>query len=105
MMTELGNDTVNRIYLANVEEAVTVKATPHCDRGTREAWVKSKYVQKAFIRRLPESPTPDDQAAAPANPISPKRWSVFKRKRRSPPKTTVQETIQEGSEDGIKQGQ
>ena len=61
-------------------------------------WIRAKYIQKAFIRRLPmiagES-SPEEPASETGNdggatgsrePAKAKRWSVMKRKRRSPPK-------------------
>lgn len=32
VMVELGNDVVNRIYEANLNDAVALKATPECNR-------------------------------------------------------------------------
>lgn len=32
VMSELGNDVVNRIYEANLNDSIAVKATPECSR-------------------------------------------------------------------------
>lgn len=32
VMSELGNDVVNRIYEANLNDSIAVKATPECNR-------------------------------------------------------------------------
>jgi len=32
VMAELGNNVVNRIYEANVDETIAVRATPECSR-------------------------------------------------------------------------
>uniref|UniRef100_T1JJI0 5' exonuclease Apollo n=1 Tax=Strigamia maritima TaxID=126957 RepID=T1JJI0_STRMM len=56
IMLELGNDMVNKLYEANIDENVAIPATPECVRNVREAWIKAKYIQKAFVRKKP-SPT------------------------------------------------
>ena len=44
----------------------------------REKWIKAKYVEKAFVRKLPK---PGD-ACKDGMPSPLKRWSVCKKKRR-----------------------
>ena len=55
-------------------------------RDVREAWIRAKYIQKAFLRRLPMSGEPQQNGAGKGQASPAKRWSVLKRKRRSPPK-------------------
>ena len=91
VMAELGNTVVNGIYEANVDETISLRATPQCPREIREKWIKAKYVQKAFVRKMPKPEDVEkDGTSSPA-----KRWSVCKKKRRSPGKTESPETITE----------
>lgn len=48
VMMELGNEIVNRIYEAQVDDNV-VRATENCDGTIRENWIKAKYVEKRFV--------------------------------------------------------
>lgn len=63
-MMELGNDIINDIYEANYTECTAVssdvadtefamnpirRATSECDNTLREAWIKAKYIDKAFV--------------------------------------------------------
>ncbi|BFZ23577.1 hypothetical protein BsWGS_26617 [Bradybaena similaris] len=74
VMLELGNDVVNRCYEADVDESVALRATPECNRVAREAWIRAKYVQKAFIKKLP--------GVNKTNSL--RKWSVRKKFRHSP---------------------
>ncbi|CAG5128146.1 unnamed protein product, partial [Candidula unifasciata] len=74
VMLELGNDVVNRIYEADVDESVAARATPDCSRVAREAWIRAKYVQKAFIKKLPGINKANCQ----------RKWSVRKKFKHSP---------------------
>ncbi|KAK2163582.1 hypothetical protein LSH36_77g06039 [Paralvinella palmiformis] len=91
VMAELGNNVVNRIYEANVDETIAVRATPECSRDLREKWIKAKYVEKAFVRKLPK--LTDGSKDGMPSPL--KRWSVCKKKRRSPGKTETPAAILE----------
>lgn len=59
-MMELGNDVINDIYEANYTEPQDVsdnesqvlqvrRASSDCDSSIREAWIKAKYIEKAFV--------------------------------------------------------
>uniref|UniRef100_A0A8D0D3R2 Arf-GAP with coiled-coil, ANK repeat and PH domain-containing protein n=1 Tax=Sander lucioperca TaxID=283035 RepID=A0A8D0D3R2_SANLU len=50
LMCELGNTVINRIYEARIDE-ITIKK-PHPSRD-KESWIRSKYVEKKFIQKLP----------------------------------------------------
>jgi hypothetical protein len=79
VMAELGNEAVNRVYEHQVDASKYTRATAHCPRDVREAWIRAKYLQKAFMRTLPSG---EDGG---------KRWSVQRRKRRTscPPEDAV----------------
>ncbi|KAL5013373.1 hypothetical protein ScPMuIL_007643 [Solemya velum] len=79
VMAELGNDVNNRIYEANVDESVALRANPECKSSIREAWIKAKYVQKAFVTNLPELKTTAGRRL--------RGWSVKRKSRRSPGRT------------------
>uniref|UniRef100_V9KIC8 Arf-GAP with coiled-coil, ANK repeat and PH domain-containing protein n=1 Tax=Callorhinchus milii TaxID=7868 RepID=V9KIC8_CALMI len=55
LMCELGNQTINRIYEARVEEMTVKKPNPSTTRQEKEAWIRAKYVEKKFIWKFPES--------------------------------------------------
>ncbi|XP_054656106.1 arf-GAP with coiled-coil, ANK repeat and PH domain-containing protein 1 [Dunckerocampus dactyliophorus] len=55
LMCELGNSVINRIYEARIDEITFKKPLPSSPRGDKEAWIKSKYVEKKFIQKLPET--------------------------------------------------
>ncbi|XP_064611026.1 arf-GAP with coiled-coil, ANK repeat and PH domain-containing protein 2-like isoform X2 [Liolophura sinensis] len=87
VMTELGNDVVNKIYEARVDESLATRATSDCKRSVREAWIKAKYVQKAFVSKLPG---PSDNRSPEGRRI--RGWSVCRKTRRSPARSLSKET-------------
>lgn len=101
VMAELGNTVINNVYEFRVDENVAARATPDSSRSVREAWIKAKYSQKAFVKPLLGSlaclspPSRDASRVSPAasttttaaSPIlrkatMPLRWSVRKMHRR-----------------------
>uniref|UniRef100_A0A7N6BRG1 Arf-GAP with coiled-coil, ANK repeat and PH domain-containing protein n=1 Tax=Anabas testudineus TaxID=64144 RepID=A0A7N6BRG1_ANATE len=54
LMCELGNAVINRIYEARIDEITIKKPHPTSPRGDKESWIRSKYVEKKFIQKLPE---------------------------------------------------
>ncbi|XP_052284060.1 arf-GAP with coiled-coil, ANK repeat and PH domain-containing protein 2-like isoform X3 [Dreissena polymorpha] len=75
VMSELGNDVVNRIYLVKVDQSFTCP-TPESNRNIKETWIKAKYVQRLFVSKLQslKSPNQDTQI---------KGWRVKRKTRRS----------------------
>ncbi|GAB6019827.1 hypothetical protein CHUAL_014006 [Chamberlinius hualienensis] len=64
VMKELGNTFVNQIYEGKIDEKVAVKPTSDSSSNIREAWIKAKYVDKAFMTKvLPGSLTTARRAA------------------------------------------
>ncbi|XP_064184958.1 arf-GAP with coiled-coil, ANK repeat and PH domain-containing protein 1 isoform X1 [Anguilla rostrata] len=55
LMCELGNTAINRIYEARIEEITIKKPHPSSPRQDKESWIRSKYVEKKFIKKLPET--------------------------------------------------
>uniref|UniRef100_A0A3B5KX10 Arf-GAP with coiled-coil, ANK repeat and PH domain-containing protein n=1 Tax=Xiphophorus couchianus TaxID=32473 RepID=A0A3B5KX10_9TELE len=55
LMCELGNSVINRIYEARIDEITIKKPHPSSPRGDKESWIRSKYVEKKFIQKLPET--------------------------------------------------
>ncbi|KAJ8416627.1 hypothetical protein AAFF_G00325050 [Aldrovandia affinis] len=55
LMCELGNSAINRIYEARIEEITIKKPHPTSPRQDKESWIRSKYVEKKFIQKLPET--------------------------------------------------
>ncbi|XP_069753143.1 arf-GAP with coiled-coil, ANK repeat and PH domain-containing protein 2-like isoform X2 [Narcine bancroftii] len=50
LMCALGNNVINRIYEAQVEEMHSKKPNPGDSRLEKENWIKAKYVEKRFIQ-------------------------------------------------------
>lgn len=105
VLFELGNDTINQIYESYIPNDCEIEhATEHCDRPVREAWIRAKYIDKAFVTPLMfgESTTAMTlEASAVANVNNnnrldedtnvgnvPGKWSVLKTRRRSCQKRT-----------------
>ncbi|XP_068611704.1 LOW QUALITY PROTEIN: arf-GAP with coiled-coil, ANK repeat and PH domain-containing protein 1 [Brachionichthys hirsutus] len=55
LMCELGNAVINRIYEARIDDMTIKKPHPSSPRGDKESWIRSKYVEKKFIQKLPET--------------------------------------------------
>ncbi|XP_056156177.1 arf-GAP with coiled-coil, ANK repeat and PH domain-containing protein 1 [Lampris incognitus] len=55
LMCELGNTAINRIYEARIDVITIKKPHPSSPRGDKESWIRSKYVDKKFIQKLPET--------------------------------------------------
>ncbi|XP_023130747.1 arf-GAP with coiled-coil, ANK repeat and PH domain-containing protein 1 isoform X2 [Amphiprion ocellaris] len=55
LMCELGNTVINRIYEARIDEITIKKPHSSSPRGDKESWIRSKYVEKKFIQKLPET--------------------------------------------------
>uniref|UniRef100_A0A8C2K0B9 Arf-GAP with coiled-coil, ANK repeat and PH domain-containing protein n=1 Tax=Cyprinus carpio TaxID=7962 RepID=A0A8C2K0B9_CYPCA len=54
LMCELGNGVINQIYEARREELGAKKPHPGDPRHEVEAYIKAKYVERRFVRRLSE---------------------------------------------------
>lgn len=76
VMAELGNIIVNRTYEANVDPDF-IRASPNCPNTVRETWIKTKYVERRFVKQLPVSPT--ERASRPSLC---KKWTVRRLRRR-----------------------
>ncbi|XP_032969622.1 arf-GAP with coiled-coil, ANK repeat and PH domain-containing protein 3 isoform X3 [Rhinolophus ferrumequinum] len=68
LMCELGNSTVNQIYEAQCEGPGSRKPSASSPRQDKEAWIKDKYVEKKFLRKLPSAPSRE----------APRRWRAQK---------------------------
>ncbi|TKS70853.1 Arf-GAP with coiled-coil, ANK repeat and PH domain-containing protein 3 [Collichthys lucidus] len=52
LMCELGNTVINQIYEGACEELGAKKPGPSSSRQEKEAWIKSKYVEKRFLKKM-----------------------------------------------------
>ncbi|XP_030585086.1 arf-GAP with coiled-coil, ANK repeat and PH domain-containing protein 3-like isoform X1 [Archocentrus centrarchus] len=52
LMCELGNTVINQIYEGSCEELRAKKPGPSSSRQEKEAWIKSKYVEKRFLKKI-----------------------------------------------------
>ncbi|XP_006885912.1 PREDICTED: arf-GAP with coiled-coil, ANK repeat and PH domain-containing protein 3 [Elephantulus edwardii] len=75
LMCELGNSTVNQIYEAQCEGLGSKKPTANSPRQDKEAWIKDKYVEKKFLRKLLAAP---DQEAPASRELGSRHWRVQK---------------------------
>ncbi|XP_076033523.1 centaurin beta 1A isoform X2 [Oratosquilla oratoria] len=94
VMIELGNSTINKVYLAsldqNTEKQLTIKkATPDCERSVREEWIKSKYVKRLFVKKLPKGSSDlncisakEPSEESDTRHVFHRTWSVPRRRRR-----------------------
>jgi len=81
VMGELGNNLVNRIYLAKADVVDTLgiaRATPTCTREVRETWIRVKYVDRAFVAAPKLN---GDSGTGPGKKLI-RKWSVRKPFRR-----------------------
>lgn len=61
VMMELGNQVVNNIYEARVDNKIQ-RASENCNAAVREAWIKAKYIQRRFVLPIGE-PTPSSSSS------------------------------------------
>uniref|UniRef100_A0A4W4DV50 Arf-GAP with coiled-coil, ANK repeat and PH domain-containing protein n=1 Tax=Electrophorus electricus TaxID=8005 RepID=A0A4W4DV50_ELEEL len=52
LMCELGNGVINHIYEGTCEEQGLKKPGPNSPRQEKEAWIKAKYVEKKFLKKM-----------------------------------------------------
>uniref|UniRef100_A0A336N3D1 CSON010356 protein n=1 Tax=Culicoides sonorensis TaxID=179676 RepID=A0A336N3D1_CULSO len=99
VLFELGNDTINQIYESYIPNDCDLeKATDNCDRATREAWIRAKYIDKRFVTPLQFGESTltaatnavnnndgdhDDDGNTNQRKNVPEKWSVLKTRRRS----------------------
>uniref|UniRef100_A0A8C7ZKC9 Arf-GAP with coiled-coil, ANK repeat and PH domain-containing protein n=1 Tax=Oryzias sinensis TaxID=183150 RepID=A0A8C7ZKC9_9TELE len=51
LMCELGNSVINHIYEGSCQEQ-GFKSAAHLSRQEKEAWIKAKYVERKFLKKL-----------------------------------------------------
>uniref|UniRef100_A0A3P8WKL9 Arf-GAP with coiled-coil, ANK repeat and PH domain-containing protein n=1 Tax=Cynoglossus semilaevis TaxID=244447 RepID=A0A3P8WKL9_CYNSE len=52
LMCELGNSVINHIYEGSYQEQGLKKPQPSSSRQEKEAWIRAKYVEKKFLKKL-----------------------------------------------------
>ncbi|RXN31148.1 arf-GAP with coiled- ANK repeat and PH domain-containing 3-like isoform X2 [Labeo rohita] len=52
LMCELGNTVINQIYEGACEEQGLKKPGPSSSRQDKEAWIKAKYVERKFLKKM-----------------------------------------------------
>ncbi|KAL2091116.1 hypothetical protein ACEWY4_013379 [Coilia grayii] len=52
LMCELGNAVINHIYEGACEERGLKKPGPSSSRQEKEAWIKAKYVERKFLKKM-----------------------------------------------------
>lgn len=48
----LGNNLINKIYESNLSSIEFIRPNESSDNGTRENWIRMKYLHKAFVRPI-----------------------------------------------------
>uniref|UniRef100_A0A8D3BC51 Arf-GAP with coiled-coil, ANK repeat and PH domain-containing protein n=1 Tax=Scophthalmus maximus TaxID=52904 RepID=A0A8D3BC51_SCOMX len=86
LMCELGNSVINHIYEGSYQEQGLKKPLPSSSRQEKEAWIKAKYVEKKFLKKLGCTEILINGERKPE-----RRWSV-KKCRRHNSATTVPKT-------------
>lgn len=86
LMCELGNSVINHIYEGSYLDQGLKKPLPSSSRQEKEAWIKAKYVEKKFLKKLGAT-----QILINGERKSERRWSV-KKCRRHNSATTVPKT-------------
>uniref|UniRef100_A0A8C2IZW2 Arf-GAP with coiled-coil, ANK repeat and PH domain-containing protein n=1 Tax=Cyprinus carpio TaxID=7962 RepID=A0A8C2IZW2_CYPCA len=52
LMCELGNAVINQIYEGACEEQRLKKPGPSSSRSEKESWIKAKYVERKFLKKM-----------------------------------------------------
>uniref|UniRef100_A0AAR2M375 Arf-GAP with coiled-coil, ANK repeat and PH domain-containing protein n=1 Tax=Pygocentrus nattereri TaxID=42514 RepID=A0AAR2M375_PYGNA len=52
LMCEVGNTVINQIYEGACEERGLKKPSPNSSRQEKEAWIKAKYVERKFLKKM-----------------------------------------------------
>ncbi|XP_058499257.1 arf-GAP with coiled-coil, ANK repeat and PH domain-containing protein 3-like isoform X1 [Solea solea] len=86
LMCELGNSVINHIYEGSYQGQGVKKPLPSSSRQEKEAWIKAKYVEKKFLKKLGCTEILINGERKPE-----RRWSV-KKCRRHNSATTVPKT-------------
>ncbi|KAM4611125.1 arf-GAP with coiled-coil, ANK repeat and PH domain-containing protein 3 [Polymixia lowei] len=86
LMCELGNSVINHIYEGSYQQQGLKKPLPSSSRQEKEAWIKAKYVEKKFLKKLGST-----EILINGERKSERRWSV-KKCRRHNSATTVPKT-------------
>ncbi|KAF6737101.1 Arf-GAP with coiled-coil, ANK repeat and PH domain-containing protein 3 [Oryzias melastigma] len=88
LMCELGNNVINHIYEGSCQEQGLKKPLPSSSRQEKETWIKAKYVEKKFLKKLGST-----EVLVNGERKTERRWSV-KKCRRHNSATTVSKTRQ-----------
>ncbi|CAG6021882.1 unnamed protein product [Menidia menidia] len=86
LMCELGNSVINHIYEGSYQDQGLKKPLASSSRQEKEAWIKAKYVEKKFLKKLGSA-----EIRINGERKSERRWSV-KKCRRHNSATTVPKT-------------
>ncbi|XP_029688961.1 arf-GAP with coiled-coil, ANK repeat and PH domain-containing protein 3-like isoform X1 [Takifugu rubripes] len=76
LMCELGNGVINHIYEGSDREGGPKKPLPSSSRQEKEAWIRAKYVEKKYLRKLGSAHILSSGERKPE-----RRWSVKKCRR------------------------
>uniref|UniRef100_A0A8C2DTR2 Arf-GAP with coiled-coil, ANK repeat and PH domain-containing protein n=1 Tax=Cyprinus carpio TaxID=7962 RepID=A0A8C2DTR2_CYPCA len=96
LMCELGNSIINHIYEGSCEEQGLKKPGPSSSRQEKESWIKAKYVEKKFLKKMMAS-----EVVVNGGRKSERRWNSRKCRRHNSatnvPKTHRKYRLEPGS--------
>uniref|UniRef100_A0A8C1EFB6 Arf-GAP with coiled-coil, ANK repeat and PH domain-containing protein n=1 Tax=Cyprinus carpio carpio TaxID=630221 RepID=A0A8C1EFB6_CYPCA len=95
LMCELGNSIINHIYEGSCEEQGLKKPGPSSSRQEKEAWIKAKYVEKKFLKKMMAS-----EVVVNGGRKSERRWNSRKCRRHNSA-TNVPKTHRLSSDSGL----
>uniref|UniRef100_A0A8C1IDS3 Arf-GAP with coiled-coil, ANK repeat and PH domain-containing protein n=1 Tax=Cyprinus carpio TaxID=7962 RepID=A0A8C1IDS3_CYPCA len=95
LMCELGNSIINHIYEGSCEEQGLKKPGPNSSRQEKEAWIKAKYVEKKFLKKMMAS-----EVVVNGGRKSERRWNSRKCRRHNSA-TNVPKTHRLSSDSGL----
>uniref|UniRef100_A0A8C2DSZ0 Arf-GAP with coiled-coil, ANK repeat and PH domain-containing protein n=1 Tax=Cyprinus carpio TaxID=7962 RepID=A0A8C2DSZ0_CYPCA len=95
LMCELGNSIINHIYEGSCEEQGLKKPGPSSSRQEKESWIKAKYVEKKFLKKMMAS-----EVVVNGGRKSERRWNSRKCRRHNSA-TNVPKTHRLSSDSGL----
>uniref|UniRef100_A0A672M5E6 Arf-GAP with coiled-coil, ANK repeat and PH domain-containing protein n=1 Tax=Sinocyclocheilus grahami TaxID=75366 RepID=A0A672M5E6_SINGR len=95
LMCELGNSIINHIYEGSCEEQGLKKPGPSSSRQEKETWIKAKYVEKKFLKKMMTG-----EVLVNGGRKSERRWNPRKCRRHNSA-TTVPKTHRLSSDSGL----
>ncbi|KAI5752132.1 hypothetical protein M8J77_014124 [Diaphorina citri] len=85
VMAELGNAVINAVYLGNLPPGLS----PISPTGDREAWIRRKYIERAYVKCLTAGPGGPEVSRGPTDAARASGLSLTEEKTPRPPKLVI----------------